>query len=76
LNDEEYLGGCDQFLNWALSSFRYTNDTSMEVYKDQAQDAMRLAINEQDKRKFAYFNLLASNKSYQIIVELFNDYCP
>ena len=52
LNGSEYIGGVDEFMLWALKQFRYTDKTSILIYRKMAGDAHRAAINENSGRSY------------------------
>jgi hypothetical protein len=56
LNQTEYIGGVDSFLEWALQKYRYTDNTSDLIYKKLAYDANKKAFNETPGRSYVYMN--------------------
>ena len=52
LNGSVYIGGVDNFLNWAMNEFCYTDNTSALIYKKLAGDAYKKAINETPGRSY------------------------
>lgn len=56
LNGSHYVGGVDNFLEWALREFRYTDKTSILIYRKAANDAHRAAINETPGRSYVHIS--------------------
>ena len=52
LNGSEYIGGVDEFMLWALKQFRYTDKTSILIYRKMAGDAHRAAHNDNPGRSY------------------------
>jgi len=77
LNQNQYIGGLEQFLEWALQTFRYTDKTNDIIYKRQAFDATKKAFNETPGRSYVYMNFnTGASLASQVIFELFDDVCP
>jgi hypothetical protein len=56
LNGSQYIGNIENFLEWALRYFRYTDKTSILIYRKAASDAHRLAINETPGRSYVHMS--------------------
>lgn len=77
LNGSQYIGGEEQFLEWALQEFRYTDRTSALIYKKIASDTHRNAINNTPGRSYVYMKInTGANVAQKIVIELFDDICP
>jgi hypothetical protein len=77
LNNETYVGGEDQFMDWAQGEFRYTDKTTRSVYKKMAAEAHRIAINETPGRSYVYMNInTGASVASKVVIELFEDICP
>jgi guanylate kinase len=77
LNNETYVGGEEQFLEWAQYEFRYTDKSMRSIYKKLASDAHRIAINETPGRSYVYMNInTGANVASKVVIELFEDICP
>jgi hypothetical protein len=50
--NDRYIGGCDNFMEWALQEFRYVDNTIELIYKKQASDAYKKAIHESEGRSY------------------------
>lgn len=57
VNGSTYIGGVEQFMEWALQEFRYTDKSSILIYRKAAGDAHRAAINETPGRSYVYMNI-------------------
>lgn len=57
INNSIYIGGEESFLEWALQEFRYTDKTSVLIYKKLAADAHRSAINNTPGRSYVFMNI-------------------
>lgn len=76
-NNDEYIGGVDQFLEWALQQFRYTDNTHDIIYKKLAYDAIKRVVNETPGRSYSFMNLnTGAAMSSQVVFELFDDVAP
>ena len=77
LNNETYVGGEEQFLEWAMNEFRYTDKSMRSIYKKLASDAHRIAINETPGRSYVYMNInTGASVASKVVIELFEDICP
>ena len=77
LNGQQYIGGCEQFVNWAMHEFRYTDATSSLIYKKLAADAYRKAINETPNRSYVQLKInTGAAIPSTVVIELFEDICP
>ena len=67
----------DNFLEWALQTFRYTDKTSTLIYKKVASDAHRSAINNTPGRSYVQLSLNhGAAVPSKVVIELFDDVCP
>ena len=67
----------DNFLEWALQVFRYTDKTNALIYKKIAADALRNAINNTPGRSYVYLKLnTGAALPSKVVIELFDDICP
>ena len=57
VNDCEYIGNCDNFLEWALQTFRYVDTSNQIIYKKLAINAHKDMINNTKGRSFVYFDI-------------------
>lgn len=57
VNGSTYIGGLDQFMEWALNEFRYTDKSSILIYRKAAGDAHRSVINDTPGRSYVYMNI-------------------
>tara|TARA_B110000285_G_C15002385_1_gene552078 strand:+ start:295 stop:726 length:432 start_codon:yes stop_codon:yes gene_type:complete len=77
LNGSTYIGGTENFLEWALQEFRYTDKTSALIYKKVAADASRNAINNTPGRSYVFMKLnTGASIPSKVVIELFEDICP
>lgn len=77
INGVTYVGGEEAFLEWALQEFRYTDKTSVLIYRKLAADAYRQAIMNNPARSYVYMNIsIGGTESQKVVVELFEDVCP
>jgi cyclophilin family peptidyl-prolyl cis-trans isomerase len=77
LNNETYVGGEEQFLEWAQNEFRYTDKSMRSIYKKLASDAHRVAINETPGRSYVYMCInTGASVASKVVIELFEDICP
>lgn len=77
LNDATYVGGCENFMEWALQQFRYIDNTSQLIYKKMAIDSYKTTINDTPGRSYVYMNISYSgNPAEKVLIELFDDICP
>lgn len=76
LNDKEYIGDADKFLDYSLFTFKYRDDTAGQVYVDLAEKAYRQAINEKKTRKYAFMDFTFEKENHRVIYELFADIAP
>lgn len=64
-------------MEWALSEFRYTDKTSILIYRKQAGDAHRAVINDTPGRSYVQLNFALEGMAPQkVVIELFDEYCP
>lgn len=76
MNDKEYIGDADKFLDYALFTFKYRDDTAGQVYVDQADKAYSKAINENKQRKYAFMDFTFEKETHRVVYELFADIAP
>jgi len=78
VNGTTYVGGTEQFLEWALQEFRYTDKTSILIYRKLAGDAHRTAINNTPGRSYVHMSLQIAGmqEPQKIVIELFDENCP
>ena len=84
LNDSEYIGNCDNFLEWALQQFRYVDTSNQIIYKKLALNAHKEMINTTKGRSYVYFDIKVGISKddkepapvHKAIIELFDDQCP
>ena len=77
MNQTEYIGSTDQFVEWALQQFRYTDRTSSLIYKKLASDAHRKAVNETAGRSYVQLKInTGAALPSPVVIELFEDICP
>jgi hypothetical protein len=77
LNQSTYIGGVDNFLEWACQQFLYTDNTSSLIYKKLAGDAYRKAIMETPGRSYVYMKInTGATIPSQVVIELFDDIAP
>jgi len=77
VNNSVYIGGEESFIEWALQEYRYTDKTSVLIYRKQAADALRNAINNTPGRSYVYMNInTGAAANSKVVIELFDDICP
>ena len=77
LNDSQYIGNCDHFLEWALQQFRYVDTSNQIIYKKLAINLHKEMINNTKGRSYIYFDIKTGEQDPQkVIIELFEDQCP
>ena len=78
LNDDIYIGGADNFLEWALQKFKYVDKTNQLLYKKQATNEIRKMYNSTKGRSVVYLSIKIGDnpESHQVLIELFEDLCP
>ena len=76
LNDKEYIGDQDKFMEYALHTFKFRDDTESKVYTDAAEQAYCKAINASKTKKYAFLEFSHQTNKYKIILELFADIAP
>ena len=74
---DRYIGGADNFLEWALQEFRYVDNTVHLIYKKQANDAFRKTIHETEGRSYVQLHINSGDaQPEQVLIELFDDIAP
>ena len=78
LNNSQYIGSIDNFMEWAIQEFRYIDNTSKMIYKKMANDAYKNCINNSPGRSYVYVDVTYGDVSTpeKVIIELFDDVCP
>ena len=68
----------ESFLEWALQEFIYIDNTSNFIYTKMSNDMYSKAINMNENRSYAFFEVSyrGSAGSEQVVIELFEDICP
>ena len=54
LNDKEYVGDQDKFMDYALFSFKAKDDNETKFYTNSAEIAYAKAVNKSKTSKFAF----------------------
>ena len=75
-NDVVYIGDGETFLEWALNEFRYTDNTSLLIYKKRATDAFRTLIENTAGRKYAFLDVNINGDIQKVVIELFSEFAP
>jgi cyclophilin family peptidyl-prolyl cis-trans isomerase len=77
LNDKEYIGNQDKFMEYALHTFRFKDNKESAVFSNAAKDAYCKAINESKNRKYSFMEFqVRDEKPCKIVIELFTDIAP
>ena len=76
LNDCDYIGDADQFVQWALYQYSFQDADGMVKYVACAQKAFKEAINDSQTRKYARMHLEHEAVNGDVIFELFSDIAP
>lgn len=76
-NCDQYLGGAENFLEWALQEFRYVDNSSAFIYKKMANDAYKNSIHKTAGRSYVQMNISYGDSApEQVLIELFDDIAP
>ena len=78
INDCEYVGGAEEFAEYALHRFAYQDNSMSIVYGRLAFNSFKKAINESKTRKYVQMSIGAANSKAPSVVhfELFHDIAP
>ena len=78
INDCEYVGGAEEFAEYALHRFAYQDNSMSIVYGRLAFNSFKKAINESKTRKYIQMSIGAANSKGPSVVhfELFHDIAP
>ena len=78
MNNSQFIGSMDSFLEWAIQEFRYIDNTSKMIYKKMATDAYKNVINNTPGRSYVSIDVTYGDVSTpeKVIIELFDDVCP
>ena len=78
LNNSQYIGSIDNFMEWAIQEFRYIDNTSKMIYKKMATDAYKNCINNTPGRSYVFIDVTYGDVSApeKVVIELFDDVCP
>jgi len=72
----EYIGGLDEFLEWANSRYGYVDTTADLIYNMKAKSEYK-KYRESTGRPFVFIDLKDEFAEYdRIVIELFNDIAP
>jgi len=73
----EYIGGCDEFLDWANNHFGYVDPTTDLIYKMKAKAEYR-KYRQMTGRPYVFLDFQDGSglKFDRVVVELFNDLAP
>ena len=75
--NNRYIGGAQEFLEWALYELRYQDKNSEKFYKQMAHDAYKELINNTPGRSYVQIRVCTGQVVPSIVViELFDDICP
>ena len=81
LNGDGYIGNMNNFLEWALQEFRYTDKTANMVYKKLANDYLKNVYNHSQGRSYVFMDICYGENektkvTEKVFIELFDDCCP
>lgn len=78
MNETQYIGLSDQFLNWALINYRYQDTTKIVIYKKRAELALKKAINDTPGWNYVYMDVWIGDDGApsRVVFELFKDLAP
>lgn len=78
LNDTEYIGDCDKFMNHILYNFHYQDNTPMVIYSKKANDFFKnkVAPSPSNPNKYAFINFQFGGNNEQVVFELFFNIAP
>lgn len=76
MNDNEFIGGCDEFARWALYNHAHEVSETKAENVAAAKAAFRDAINNSEKSKFAFMGINSEGITAKIIFELFYHLAP
>jgi hypothetical protein len=77
VNNDEYIGGPEEFMNWAEDQYDYHDTTNIVLYNKKSVEMMRKSISETPSRKYAFMDFqLGKEPPAMVIFELFYDVAP
>jgi hypothetical protein len=57
VNDTNYIGDHEAFLEWVLGEFRYIDNSNLIIYKKKATDAMKQLIENTPGREYVFLDV-------------------
>jgi hypothetical protein len=76
LLNNEYLGGLQDFVEWSLSTYKYTDKTNVQMYNRRAKKAFASHMTESGC-KYAYMDVaIGDDKPVRMVLQLFFENCP
>jgi cyclophilin family peptidyl-prolyl cis-trans isomerase len=76
LNDRDYIGDAEKFMEWALLTFKVQDDASAKVFDTAAKDFYCKVVNEHKTSKFAFMKFAWADRQEQVVFELFEHIAP
>jgi len=77
LNENEYIGGMEKFLQFAYNEYKYIDKVNMVFYKKRCKNNLIKITIENPIRKYCYMDfVLSKNHNFTVIFELFLDIAP
>ena len=76
MNDNQYIGNGDDFIEWALVNYKQNDTEPHSYWTKMAKDSLHKKIYDSKTRKYASLQFDDGKKVSTVIFELFYDICP
>lgn len=76
LNDRDYVGDAEKFMEWSLLTFKVRDDQGRKVFEEAAKNFYCKVVNEHRSSKFAFLDFAWGDKQTKVVLELFSQIAP